>query len=147
MKGFSKMAVIVVVMALLPTASMARANIDAITQFFIGFWEGVDRIDGSKRSLSISDHDGDGVLEIVSRDSFLILCNDEFGHLMGRARVGDDGKIRSEQTLTCFTTGAALPAQVTMVPIIKDNIIVETFDNQNLPPTVFHRVSPIRTGL
>ena len=43
-------------------------------RFFIGLWEGIDIEDGSALLLSISDTDGDGILEVRATDTFFSNC-------------------------------------------------------------------------
>jgi hypothetical protein len=63
-------------------------------QVFLGFWEGVDPLDGSTAQASISDIEGDGVLELSQREGFFTAC---FllgsNHSLGRGLVTGTGTI------------------------------------------------------
>jgi len=67
-------------------------------QFFIGFWEGIDPLDGSTVQLSITDNDQDGVFDYIYRESFLSACFTAQntlgrGYLIGTATVVEQGVI------------------------------------------------------
>lgn len=101
--------VIAFAMAALPVTATALDD-DDDARAFLGFWEGVDPLDGSTAQLSISDIGGDGVLEIVFGESFWTLCfelGDNFslgrGLSIGQGTVVSKGVLEVEETLTCIS--------------------------------------------
>ena len=72
---------------------------------FIGLWEGVDLNDGAKRTISITDNDGDGVLEVAARDTFWTLCNGDRGLEQSTGTVHEDGVLRVKGVVRCFEDG------------------------------------------
>jgi len=78
-------------------------------QAFLGFWEGVDPLDGSTVQASISGIEGDGVLELSQREGFFTVCF-QLGsdHSLGRGLVRGTGTIVAgglfevELSLTCI---------------------------------------------
>ena len=101
--------VIAFAIAALPVTATALDD-DVFTRAFLGFWEGVDPLDGSTAQVSISDIGGDGVLEIVVGESFWTLCfelGDNFslgrGLSSGQGTVVSNGVLEVEETLTCIS--------------------------------------------
>jgi hypothetical protein len=96
----------VIPMAALPlTASASDDDVRA----FLGFWEGVDPLDGSTVQVSISDIEGDGILELVNAESFWTVCfelgnNYSLGRglVTGQGSVVGNGVLEVETTLTCI---------------------------------------------
>jgi hypothetical protein len=96
----------VIPMAALPlTASASDDDVRA----FLGFWEGVDPLDGSTVQVSISDIEGDGILELVNAESFWTVCfelgnNYSLGRglITGQGSVVGNGVLEVETTLTCI---------------------------------------------
>lgn len=69
------LAVILASAATVATASRSdAAGIDPDVQPFLGFWEGVDPLDGSVVQSSITDIDKDGVIEVYQREGFFSVC-------------------------------------------------------------------------
>ena len=57
------------------SATVAAGSPNAANgKFFLGFWEGVDPLDGSTVQLSLTDVDGDGVFAFIYRESFFSTC-------------------------------------------------------------------------
>lgn len=101
--------VIAFAIAALPVTATALDD-DDDARAFLGFWEGVDPLDGSTAQLSISDIEGDGVLEIVFGESFWTLCfelGDNFslgrGLSSGQGTVVSNGVLEVEERLTCIS--------------------------------------------
>jgi hypothetical protein len=100
---------IAVAMAALPLTATALDD-DDDARAFLGFWEGVDPRDGSTVQVSISDIEGDGVLEFVLAESFFTLCfelGDNFslgrGLISGQGMVVGKGVLEVEESLTCIS--------------------------------------------
>lgn len=90
-----------IVMAALPPAATAS---DADTRAFLGFWEGVDPLDGSTAQVSISDIDGDGIVEIVNGESFWTICFQRgANYSLGRGLVVGQGRVVSKRVLEVET--------------------------------------------
>ena len=96
-----------VMAAATPTlAGQANSPNAAKGQFFIGFWEGIDPLDGSTAQLSISDNDQDGMFDFIYRESFFSTCfTDENtkgrGVLTGTASVVEQGAIEGVADQIC----------------------------------------------
>lgn len=76
---------------------------------FVGFWQGIDPLDGSSAQVSISDIEGDGILEFVNGESFWTVCfdlGDNYslgrGLATGQGRVVSKGVLEVVSSLTCF---------------------------------------------
>ena len=100
---------IAVAMAALPVTATALDD-DDDARAFLGFWEGVDPRDGSTVQVSISDIEGDGVLELVYAESFFTLCfqlGDDFslgrGLISGPGIVVSKGVLEVKESLTCIS--------------------------------------------
>lgn len=76
---------------------------------FLGLWEGINPLDGSTVQLSITDVEGDGVLDFVQREGFFTLCF-QLGnnHSLGRGVITGHGTVVSggvfdvEFSFTCI---------------------------------------------
>ena len=113
----------------------------ASSRHFLGLWEGVDVNDGSKRTISITDRDRDGVLEVASRDSYWTLCSGDRGIELASGRVGGNGVLTTEGEVTCFETMVVLPVQQTYEPSRRDDTLFATPVGTGLLPITLHRVS------
>lgn len=83
---------------------------------FTGLWEAVDSNDGSLRTLTITDPDQDGVLEVLAHDSYWSLCGDDRGLYRATGSVDRDGNLVVAGTVTCFETGIAVPVETIYEP-------------------------------
>ncbi len=111
--------------------------------YFVGLWEGVDPNDGSRRMISISDNDGDGVFELVQYDTFWTLCgNDIRGIAQGSGTVNNTGNLEWAGTLTCFDDPMKqVDFRVDYEPVEQSDILVERAVGLPLAPDILHRVS------
>ena len=87
-------------------AGQAHNQNAANGQFFIGFWQGIDPLDGSTVQLSIADNDQDGVFDFLLRESFFTLCFTGEntlgrGFFIGTAIVVERGVIEAVVDLIC----------------------------------------------
>jgi hypothetical protein len=110
-------------------------------KYFIGLWEGVDPNDGSRRTVSISDNDQDGVFDLVQYDTYWTLCGDDRGVTDGTATLGANGLLQFSGTLTCLSTGTTVPFSVDYQAFRKADILVEIPVGVPLSPDTLHRVS------
>ncbi|MEJ8571646.1 hypothetical protein [Microbaculum marinum] len=69
--------------AFVPDAAASEASLRH-RQAFLGFWEGVDALDGSIVQSSISDVDNDGVIEVFQREGFFTICYNGTTNTQGR---------------------------------------------------------------
>jgi hypothetical protein len=109
--------------------------------YFIGLWEGVDTNDGSRRTVSISDNDRDGVFELIQYDTFWTLCGDDKAIASGTGTVDANGILNWSGTLTCITTGTTISFSVDYSPVRHSDILVEQPVGIPLLPGNLHRVS------
>lgn len=92
------------ILALALSVSVAEGAHDYFNKAFLGFWEGIDPLDGSTVQVSLSDIDRDGVLELNQRESFFTFCvrlGDDFSS--GRGRVTGTGVAERRGVLTVQT--------------------------------------------
>jgi hypothetical protein len=108
--GYRRGALALVIAFAIAALPVTATALDDDARAFLGFWEGVDPLDGSTAQLSISDIGGDGVLEIVVGESFWTLCfelGDNFslgrGLSSGQGTVVSNGVLEVEETLTCIS--------------------------------------------
>lgn len=107
---------------------------------FLGLWEGVDVNDGSKRTVSITDRDRDGILEVASRDTYWSLCDGDRGLELATGGV-IQGVLTTEGELTCFDDRVPLPIQQTYELSPRDDTLYATPVGTGLVPVTLHRVS------
>jgi hypothetical protein len=143
MKRFFNAVVVVGLMAALHIACTSTEGEDQEeNRFFIGLWEGVDPLDGSSVQISISDIDRNGVFDVIEYQTFFTLCDGELGVVTGAGTVGDDGILRTNEELTCLTTGETFNAEGAYEPVKKDEILVISYPtNPALPTIILHQVS------
>lgn len=67
---------------------------------FTGLWQGVDNVDGSLRTLSFADLDGDGVWEVRGHDTYWTLCDGPGGLEVTTGKI-QDGVLRTKGTIAC----------------------------------------------
>jgi len=123
-----------------PEAATA-ADPRSLERNFLGLWEGVDVNDGSKRTISITDHESDGFFEVASRDTFWTLCNGDRGLEVASGVVDDEGILVTEGVVTCFGDPAQLPVQQTYEYSRRTDTLVATAVGTGLIPITLHRVS------
>lgn len=108
---------------------------------FLGLWEGVDVNDGSKRTISITDHDGDGVVEVASRDTYWTLCDGDRGIERATGGVRHDGVLATQGLVTCFESSATVQVMQTYELSERDDTLFATPHGTPLEPITLHRVS------
>lgn len=123
-----------------PWAARA-ADSRSLERNFLGLWEGVDVNDGSKRTISITDHEGDGVFEVASRDTFWTLCDGDRGLEIASGAVDDDGVLVTEGIVTCFDDPVQLPIRQTYEYSRRSDTLVATPVGTGLIPITLHRMS------
>lgn len=107
---------------------------------FLGLWEGVDVNDGSKRTISITDHDRDGVLEVDSRDTYWTLCDGDRGLEQATGKV-HHAVLKTKGEVICFGTMIKLPIIQTYELSKEAGTLFATPRDTGLIPITLHRVS------
>jgi len=97
--------------------------------------------DGGKRTVSITDNDGDGILEVASRDTYWTLCDGDRGLELATGRVGRDGVLETDGEVTCFDSMPPLPIHQTYELSKRDDTLLATPVGTSLLPVTLHRVS------
>ena len=108
---------------------------------FLGLWEGVDVNDGSKRTISITDHDQDGIFEVSSRDTYWTLCDSDRGLEQATGGVRRDGVLATNGLVTCFTNSIEIPVFQTYELSQLEDTLLATPWGTSLMPITLHRVS------
>ncbi len=116
-------------------------------RFFIGFWEGIDSLDGSTVQMSLSDNDQDGVFDYLYRESFFTVCftpqnTRGRGILEGTATVAVQGGLDVDADRICKNDDGSdgllffgVVPQIRAAP--KGDIII--IDFTGFPPIIMHR--------
>ena len=109
---------------------------------FVGYWMGIDPLDGGDSRRGITRND-DRTFSMIGRDTVFTLCDDT-----DRAVITGDGAIAEsaltiDVVLTCHGNGETLELTVRYEPIDEHILreIVTTRDDQPVDEIVFHRVS------
>ncbi|MDX1440536.1 MAG: hypothetical protein R3284_11610 [Rubricoccaceae bacterium] len=133
---------LIILTAFITTLGAGTANAQA-NRRFLGLWEGVDINDGSKRTISITDLDGDGTFEVMARDSFWTLCNGDRGLESATGRVGRDGVLETHGLVTCFDGAPPQRVQQTYEFVRREDTLLATPHGTmpTLRSIVLHRVS------
>ncbi len=76
------------------------ASADAL---MIGLWQGVDSVDGSLRTIAITDRNGDRSLEVLANDTYWSICEGPGGLETVTGAVGDDGVLRTSGQIVCHS--------------------------------------------
>ena len=132
----------VVSMTMLAASGMGGRN---STRDFLGLWEGVDVNDGSKRSISITDHDGDGVVKVAARDTYWTLCQGDRGLETAMGRVDRDGMLKTDGTVVCFDAFGNVESEADVKQVYKlsrrERTLVAAAITTTLIPITLHLVS------
>jgi hypothetical protein len=111
---------------------------------FVGYWMGIDPLDGGDVRRGITAND-DGTFSMIGHDSVLTLCD---GTDRGIIRVSDftavgSSLVSANHVLTCFNNGTTRTLK-NRIDVIDENIIRETVTTQEdefVDETIYHRVS------
>ena len=110
---------------------------------FVGYWMGIDPLDGGDSRRGITRND-DGTFSMIGRDTVFSLCDDtdravitlNDGIVVGAALVGD-------LVITCLNDGSTVTLNA-RYDVIGRNIVSETVTSQDgefVDEIIFHRVS------
>lgn len=127
--------------ALLSTTSTRVEERHNHNRDFLGLWQGVDLNDGSLRSISITDRERDGILEVAARDTYWTLCLGDRGIEIASGRVQHDGVLITDGLVMCFETGDEIPVQQTYEYSRREETLFATAVGTGLIPVSLHRVS------
>jgi hypothetical protein len=119
---------------------------------FVGLWQGIDPLDGSPVRLSLSDVEGDGVIEHTMHEDFFSVCfalgpgyPKGRGVITGTATVASKTILEAKTVLTCisdtnvpFPTG---PASVQQYTLRSHGLILVLPEFGSSPGIVLHRVA------
>ena len=111
---------------------------------FVGYWMGIDPLDGGDVRRGITAND-DGTFSMIGHDSVLTLCD---GTDRGIIRVSDftavgSALVSDNHVLTCTNNGITRTLK-NRTELIDKNIIRETVTTQEdefVDETIYHRVS------
>ena len=136
----AQLGVLVVSMLGLATLGAADSGRTSLRPF-LGLWEGVDVNDGSKRTISISDPDGDGQLEVNSHDTYWTLCAGDRGLERATGGVRRNGVVETSGLVTCFESGVQIAVTQTYELSSRDGTLLATPHGTSVTAIVLHRVS------
>lgn len=93
---------------------------------FTGLWEGVDIVDGSLRTVAISDVDGDGTWDVHAHDTYWSLCKGPQAVAVLAGTIEASGVLRVKGTVRC-PDGKEIAAESTYTPQgdIADGVVME----------------------
>jgi hypothetical protein len=124
-------------------ASNSRGGGHRAAEQYVGYWMGIDPLDGgdARRAITVDD---DGSFALIGRDTVLVLCDDTDRALITADLVVDGRSLRSDDlVLECTNTGSTVHL-VVRYDVIDRNIILETTTTPGGEPVdeiIFHRVS------
>jgi hypothetical protein len=141
-----------VLTATVPLAATALDDDGRQSQGFLGFWEGVDPLDGSTVQVAISDIEGDGILELVNGEGFWTVCfqlGDNYslgrGLVTGQGSVVSEDVLEVETSLTCIDddNNPAPPSVGTFQYTLEsdDRILVVPQGDSDAPNILLHRTA------
>jgi len=132
----------VLVVSVLGLATLGAADRDSASHRpFIGLWEGVDVNDGSRRTVSIADPDGDGQIEVNSHDTYWTLCAGDRGLERATGGVRRNGVLETNGLVTCFESGVQIAVTQTYELSSRDGTLLATPHGTSVTGIVLHRVS------
>ena len=132
----------VLVVSVLGLATLGAADRDHMSHRpLLGLWEGVDVNDGSKRTVSIADADGDGQIEVNSHDTYWTLCAGDRGLERATGGVRRNGVLETNGIVTCFDSGVQVAVTQTYELSNRGGTLLATPLGTSLTAIVLHRVS------
>lgn len=111
---------------------------------FVGYWMGIDPLDGGDSRRGITRND-DRTLSVIGRDTVFTLCDDTDRGIVtvSDARVVGSRLVSDHFVITCTNGGSTVDLKV-RYDVIDRNIVRETVTTQDGEPVdeiIFHRVS------
>ncbi len=90
---------------------------------FVGYWQGVDVLDGSTVHVSLSDVDGDGVLDLRQQEGFYTICfNLGAGFSQGRGFIKGSGRATTRRVLALQTQLTCVSDDNVTTPLVDDHV-------------------------
>lgn len=113
------------------------------TRQFVGYWMGIDPLDGGDSRRAIT-RNRNGSFAVIGRDTVFTLCDgtDRAIVTVAEARLAGSGLVSDDLLIRC-TNGSTVRLKVRYHPVAK-NIVRETVTSQTGEPVdeiIFHRVS------
>jgi hypothetical protein len=114
-------------------------------QQFVGYWMGIDPLDGGDTRRGITKND-DQTLSVIGRDTVFTLCDgtDRAVVTVGDAVIAGSTLVSDNLVITCTNTASTVRLRVEY-GVIDKHIIRETTTTQAGEPVdeiILHRVSP-----
>ena len=112
---------------------------------FVGYWIGVDPVDGGDARRSLIQQ-ADGTFHLAARDTFFSLCDNTdhgFGSFDDGTLIGRDVLVSNNLTLECFNNHQSVTLHVRF-ELKSDNLMFEIAtraDGSPVSTIVFHKVS------
>ena len=123
--------------------SSEQARNERATRQFVGYWMGIDPLDGGDSRRGITRNDDD-TFSVIGRDTVFTLCDEtDRAIITGTGVLEDKALVVDDVVLTCFGNGATLELSV-RYERIDDNTLHETVTTRAGEPVdeiLFHRVS------
>jgi hypothetical protein len=129
-----------ILVAAVVTLGAGPSQTQSSNRHFLGLWGGVDINDGSQRTVSITDRDGDGVLEAASRDTYWTLCDGDRGLELATGVVGADNVLTTTGLVTCFNGAPGVAVQQTYEFSRREDTLFATPHGTTLLPITLHRM-------
>jgi hypothetical protein len=128
----------------LAASNGAEGSPSAHARDFVGYWMGIDPLDGGDSRRGITRDDG-RTLSIIGRDTVFTLCDDTDRALVtGRgARVVGSALVADDVVLRCFGNGETLELTL-RYDVLERGILRETVRTRAgafVDEIIFHRVS------
>lgn len=125
-------------------ANASRERASAAGRRFIGYWMGIDPLDGGDSRRGITRNE-DGTFSVMGRDTVFTLCDDTDRAIVtvSDAVVVDSVLTSDNLVITCFNTGSTVRLKV-RYEVVDPNIVRETTTQQDgtlVDEIIFHRVS------
>jgi hypothetical protein len=132
-----------VVVAHTASASSAKTAAKPKARQFVGYWMGIDPLDGgdSRRGITV---DEAGHFSVIGRDTVFTLCDDTDRALItGTGEIVESALVFDDVVLECFGHGERLDLTVHFEPLGEHILreVVTTRTGDPVDEIVFHRVS------
>ena len=111
---------------------------------FVGYWMGIDPLDGGDSRRGITSN-ADGTFSVIGRDTVFTLCDgtDRAIVTVRDARIVGSALVSDSFVITCINSGSTVRLKV-RYDVIERSVVRETVTTQSGEPVdeiIFHRVS------
>jgi hypothetical protein len=115
--------VLVLCVTVLAVGVLAAPQSSPFGRNFVGYWQGVDVLDGSTVHVSLSDIDADGVLELRQQEGFYTICfNQGPGFSQGRGFIRGSGRATARQVLALDTQLFCVSDDNVAMPLLDERV-------------------------